>query len=256
MHGPADQPETEDLAMTDQPMTPWRYTVQSRQYAGTLLTCEAPRAGILLAPDWQGQSALARAHARHWQARGCSVAIADLYGDGYSPTSPDQVGPMVQHLLAHRAEGAEALAAGVEALRSAMPAGTPVVVLGYSAGGLSALDLARSGTAAADGTITCSALLKTAAPGAPTRAAAPVLVIQGTCDVISPPAAVVDLVAEMDAAGNDLRVLLLGRTHHGFDNPEVGTDPTQRLVYSAASAARAREAVAAFVDDIVAARSA
>jgi dienelactone hydrolase len=56
----------------------------------------------------------------------------------------------------------------------------------------------------------------------------------------------------MDAAGNDVRFELYSQTHHAFDNPEAGTDPTARLVYSSRSAHRARYAIANFISEAVA----
>jgi dienelactone hydrolase len=134
----------------------------------------------------------------------------------------------------------------VERLRQEVPADTPVVCLGFSAGGMVALDYGRSGADVA-GIILCSALLKTAAPGMDTRIRAPVLVLQGTQDQVSPMATLAEVVAEMDRAGNDVRFELYSQTHHAFDNPEAGTDPNARLVYSPRSAQRARQAIERFL---------
>jgi dienelactone hydrolase len=237
--------------MTDPKNETFPYTANSRAYVGVLLSAQgtAPVAGVILLPDWRGQSGLALQHAHDLLALGCSAVIADLYGDGFNPSSPDQVGPMVQHLITHRQEGVAALAACVEAFKRQLPVGTPIISLGYSAGGMVALDLARSGAAIA-GTIICSALLKTAAEGMPTHIPAPVLILQGTQDVISPIETIAAVVAEMDAAGNDARLVLFSQTHHAFDNPEAGTDPNARLVYSAISAKRARAAIRDFIGEI------
>lgn len=226
------------------------YSALGRTYTCRRLpTAHPPRAGIILLPDWRGAGPLAMQHAQHLHGLGCDVVVADLYGDGFMPSHPDQVGPMVQQLLAHRQDGVVSLTACLNAFRPLLPADTPVIVLGYSAGGMVALDLARSG-APVDGTITCSALLKTADAGMPTRIPGPVLILQGTQDVISPPDVISTVIAEMDAAGNDARFVLFSQTHHAFDNPDAGTDPSARLVYSAASAARARVAIEAFVNEI------
>lgn len=226
------------------------YSALGRTYTCRRLpTAHPPRAGIILLPDWRGAGPLAMQHAQHLHGLGCDVVVADLYGDGFMPSHPDQVGPMVQQLLAHRQDGVASLTACLNAFRPLLPADTPVIVLGYSAGGMVALDLARSG-APVDGTITCSALLKTADAGMPTRIPGPVLILQGTQDVISPPDVISTVIAEMDAAGNDARFVLFSQTHHAFDNPDAGTDPSARLVYSAASAARARVAIEAFVNEI------
>ena len=114
-----------------------------------------------------------------------------------------------------------------------------------------ALDYARSGADVA-GIILCSALLKTAAPGTDTRIEAPVLILQGTQDQVSPMTTIDSVIAEMDAAGNDVRFELYSQTHHAFDNPEAGTDPTARLVYSPRSARRARLAIARFISEAAA----
>lgn len=224
------------------------YAVGARNYCGLLLKAPTlqPKAAVVLLPDWRGQSRLAREHASHLIGLGCAVVIADLYGDGFNPERPEQVGPMVARLIEQRKEGVESLAACVERLKKEIPANTPVVCLGFSAGGMVALDYARSGAEVA-GIILCTALLKTAAPGMDTRIRAPVLVLQGTQDQVSPMSTIADVVREMDDAGNQVRFELYTQTHHAFDNPEAGTHPTARLVYSPTSARRARDAIAEFI---------
>jgi Dienelactone hydrolase and related enzymes len=227
---------------------PLPYTAGKQQHVGLLLSDpdRQPIAAVALLPDWRGQSGLARDHALYLVQLGCVVAIADLYGEGFSPEDPSQVGPLVNRLLDHRDEGVKALHACVEAMKLHLGTDVPVYCLGYSAGGVVALDYGRSGADVA-GIVVCSALLKTAAPGMPTRIAAPVLVLQGTQDVVSPMDVVNAVIKEMDEAGNDFRFELYGQTHHAFDNPETGTDPTARLVYSPRAAARARLAIAEFL---------
>ena len=231
---------------------PFAYQAGSQKYRGVFVASgdAEPSAAFVLLPDWRGQSPLARDHARFLVEQGCAVVIGDLYGDGFSPTDPSQVGEMVKRLIENRERGVEALAACVAALRARVRAGLPIFCLGYSAGGMVALDYGRSG-ADLSGIIVASALLKTAAPGTPTRIKAPVLILQGTQDQVSPMAVIASVVAEMDAAGNDFRLELYGQSHHAFDNPEVGSDPTARLVYSPAAAARSRRAIADFIRERV-----
>jgi len=231
--------------------TVFEYAVANQRYAGVLLKAlkGVAKAAVVLLPDWRGRSALAVEHAAFLVGLGCTVAIADLYGDGFSPDSPDQVGPMVQRLVQNRQLGVEALDACVSRLRQEISATIPIVCLGYSAGGMIALDYARSGKKI-DGVILCSALLKTAAPGMGTRISAPVLVLQGTQDQVSPMETIAAVIAEMDQAGNDVRFELYTQTHHAFDNPKAGTNPNARLVYSPTSAKRARQAIANFLTEV------
>jgi len=227
--------------------TPFAYEADGQKYLGGLVAGRAtPTAAVVLLPDWRGQSLLAHDHARFLVEQGALVVIGDLYGDGFSPTEMSQVGDMVKRLLENRARGVAALAACVTALRARVGADLPLFCLGYSAGGMVALDYGRSG-APLSGIIVASALLKTAAPGMPTRIQAPLLILQGTQDQVSPWNVIGDVVAELDAAGNDFRLELYGQTHHAFDNPEAGTDPRARLVYSPAAAERSRRAIAEFI---------
>lgn len=230
----------------------FEYAANDKRYRGLLLksATQEPKAAVALLPDWRGQGPLARDHAAHLVALGCVAVIADLYGDGFSPDSPDQVGSMVKSLIDHRDQGVAALAACVERLRREVPAGTPVLCLGYSAGGMVALDFGRSGADVA-GIILCSALLKPAAEGMDTRIRPPVLILQGTQDQVSSMEAIAAIVAEMDRAGNDVRFELYTQTHHAFDNPEAGTDPNARLVYSPTSARRAKTAIASFLTEVI-----
>lgn len=232
-------------------VTEVEYEAAGRRYVGGYVPVPAdPRALAVLLPDWRGRSRLALDHAAYLAGLGCTTLVADLYGDGYSPTDPSQAAPMVQHLLQHRAEGVAALSAAVAAVRRTAGAPRhPLIVVAYSAGAVVALDHGRR-TQEPAAIVVCSGLLKTAEPGTPTRIAAPVLLIQGSRDEVSPMPVVASLVEEADGAGNDLRVMLLSDTHHAFDNPEAGTDPTARLVYSPRSAARARLAIAGMLDDL------
>ncbi|MBX3680337.1 MAG: alpha/beta fold hydrolase [Rhodocyclaceae bacterium] len=238
--------------MSDPKSRSFDYAVGEQRYAGALYngSAVAPTAAIVLLPDWRGQSVLARDHAEYLVELGCTVVVADLYGGGFNPDSPEQVGPMVKRLLENRTHGVEALTACVARLQQEVPPETPVICLGYSAGGMIALDYARSGAKVA-GVILCSALLKTAAAGMSTRIKAPVLILQGTQDQVSPMETINSVVAEMDAAKNDVRFELYSQTHHAFDNPEAGSDPTARLVYSSRSARRARNAIASFVSEAI-----
>ena len=224
------------------------YMAGEKRYLGLYLSEQGrtPRAVVVLLPDWRGQSKLSRDHAGFLISLGYDVVIADLYGDGLSPTDPGQVGPMVKQLIENRAEGVEALAACVEAVSERFQSACPVFCLGYSAGGMVALDYGRSGAEVA-GIVVCSALLKTAAEGMSAKIKAPVLLLQGTQDAVSPMEVINAVIKEMDEAHNVFRCELFGQTHHAFDNPEAGTDPNARLVYSPRSADWARSAIAEFL---------
>lgn len=177
------------------------------------------------------------------------IARDSVYGSRLGGAEPTMSDTMVSKLVEHRQQGVDALVACAHRLRQEVPVGTPMLCLGFSAGGMVALDYGRSGADVA-GIILCSALLKTAAEGMNTHIRAPVLVLQGTQDQVAPMETIAAVIAEMDQAGNDVRFELYSQTHHAFDNPEVGTDPNARLVYSPNSARHARAAIASFLTEI------
>ena len=194
-------------------------------------TAPARRMAVLIAPDWRGLSTHALEQADKLAATGHDVVVADLYGGGLCAKEESEAKPLIQGLVGNRAELTKRMQACVEAFAAVLPASTPIVALGYSIGGMALLDLGRSGSSLS-GIVLASALLKTAEEGTSTKVAAPVLVLQGTRDVVSPMDVLSALVEEMDAAGNRFRMVLYGQTGHAFYNPEAGTDPNARLVYS------------------------
>src|ERR1700728_216459 len=82
-----------NYSMSNTTETEFEYAANDKHYRGLILKFAAsnPRAAVVLLPDWRGQSPLARDHANYLVALGCAAVIADLYGDGFSPDSPDQV---------------------------------------------------------------------------------------------------------------------------------------------------------------------
>jgi dienelactone hydrolase len=226
----------------------FNYAANDKRYRGLILKSAAskPKAAVVCCPIGADRAD----HAKHLVELGCVTVIADLYGDGFSPDNPDQVGPMVKNLIEHREQGVAALSTCVARLQKEVSTDTPILCLGYSDGGMMALDYARSGADVA-GIILCSALLKTAAAGMDTRIRPPVLILQGTQDQVSPMETIAAIIEEMDSAGNDVRFELYTQTHHTFDNPEAGSDPNARLVYSQTSARRTKAAIASFVTEVV-----
>jgi dienelactone hydrolase len=238
----------DEIAGADRPNSALAYEDNGTEFIG-LLVARAPgspsRGGVLIAPDWRGLSPFMRQEAARLAGDGFDVGVVDLYGGGLFATDESQAGPLISGLIENRASGVSRMSSCVEAFRQAVGA-VPVVLIGYSIGGMVGLDFARSGADIA-GVALCSALLKTAEPGAPTKVAAPVLALHGTRDVVCPMDMVRALSEEMDAAGNDATIVLYTGAHHAFYNPEAGTDPTARLVYSATADTRSRTMIDNFL---------
>ncbi len=226
------------------------YEVAGQHYRGVFVARAAgtpPRAGIMVVPDWRGLSPFARQEAQQLSRAGFDVALVDLYGDGLYADDERQASSLLKGLIENRTLGVARMQACMAALQRQLPANTKIAIQAYSIGGMVSLDFGRSGASLA-GLVLCSALLKPAGEGQPTRIQAPVLALHGTRDVVCPGEMVQELIKEMDGAGNDFQIVLYGQTHHAFYNPLAGTDPTARLVYSEASDKASREEIARFLD--------
>lgn len=114
--------------MSEIESAPFAYEAANQKYLGLFVARRGaePSAAFVLLPDWRGQSPLAHEHARFLVEQGSAVVIGDLYGDGFNPTDPSQVGDMVKRLLENRERGVAALAACVTALRGRLRAGLPI----------------------------------------------------------------------------------------------------------------------------------
>jgi dienelactone hydrolase len=95
------------------------YANAGRQYKGLLLERQGARisCAVVVLPDWRGISRLARDHAQFLVELGSTVVIADVYGNGFSPTDQNQVGSLVKQLIEHREEGMAAPSSCVSAMR-------------------------------------------------------------------------------------------------------------------------------------------
>jgi dienelactone hydrolase len=181
----------------------------------------APRAGLMVVPDWRGISPFVREQAQEFSHGGYDVAVVDLYGSGLYAQDESQASSLLKGLIDHRASGVARMRACLAAFRNRLGPSPKVIVLGYSVGGMVSLDFGRNSAPLA-GIVLCSALLKTAAEGEPSRIGV--------------------------RASNDFRLVLYGRTHHAFYNPQVGTDPSARLVYSEQSDKASKEEIVRFIE--------
>ena len=109
-----------------------------------------------------------------------------------------------------------------------------VAVTGYCFGGMAALELGRSGAAVA-GIASFHGLLDTLLPALPGDIKAPLLICTGARDPFVPREHVHNFWQEMENAGADWHLLVLGNAVHSFTNLTAHEFGDERLRYHAPS---------------------
>jgi dienelactone hydrolase len=189
------------------------------------------RPGVLVAPEGGGLVDLTRSIARRLAEAGYAALAMDYYGGGkpladindvMSRLGPWMADPSGIRAIAQAALGRLIDQPEVDSARLA--------AIGYCFGGTTALELARAG-APLRCVVGFHCGLGTARPAS--RIDAKILVCIGAADPIVPPAQRGEFEAEMNAAGADWRMLVMGGVGHSFTNPGVGALGRAGFAYDA-----------------------
>ena len=208
-----------------------------------------PRPGVLVAHAWGGRSDYEDGKADGLARLGYTAFAIDLYGKGVRGNSPEENGALMQPFLDDRAMLQKRLLVSLATLReqAEVEAGR-IAAIGFCFGGLSVLDIARTGEGIA-GVVSIHGLF--GAPGNTTgnTIKARVLALHGWDDPMTTPEDVNSLAAEMSALGADWQLHAYGNTMHAFTNPaannrEMGT------VYDATADRRSWQAISNFLEEV------
>jgi dienelactone hydrolase len=204
------------------------------------------RAGLIFGPDWYGIYDYPLGEARRFAALGFAVMVVDVYGAGLRPTNDEEAGRMFGQLHGDRRALRARAGVAYRELVSRLPPKARVSAFGFSMGGMTVLELARSG-ADLSGIVVLSGIVDNPSPADAARIHAPALILHGTADAFAPPEQLVAFSREMDAAKRSYRIELFGGAAHAFTNPKFAGVTEGPLRYSAPDAARADAAVLEFL---------
>jgi dienelactone hydrolase len=208
------------------------------------------RPGVLVVHEAPGLDQHAKRRAEMLAELGYIALAADLYGGGIVGEGPEQafalMGPLRENpdLLRRRVRaGLDALAAlpGVDVRR--------LGAIGYCFGGMSVLELARSGAPLACA-VSFHGLLETKRPAVAGEVKAKILVCTGSADPFVPSEQVVEFEKEMANAGTDWQVITYGGAKHAFTNTAADAIPMAGFGYSPSADARSWAAMQSFFGEI------
>ena len=205
---------------------------------------------VLIGHAWGGLDSFAQQQAVQMAALGYVGFVPDLYGDGAQPESVDDKMAMMGPLKENRKALLTRVKAGMKAAGAMdeVDAGN-MAMIGFCFGGLTTLDLARSG-ADIKAAISFHGLLD--APDLPKKKIkAKVLVAHGWDDPMAKPDTVMALGSELTEAGCDWQILALGGTSHAFSVPGA-ENKDLGLMYNERSAARSWNTAFALLDEVFA----
>ncbi len=217
---------------------------------------KAKKPGIVIAHAWRGQDDLTRRTAKELAEIGYVALAADIYGDGQTATTDEQATQLMMPLFIDRTLLRERINAAVDALKKhPLVDATNVAAIGFCFGGLTVIELLRSG-ADVRGVVSFHGVLGNAmgdnvaktAPLAKKMHGA-LLMLHGNDDPLVSATDFDAIRKEFTKANVDWQMNIYGHTVHAFTNPAVH-DVKGGLAYNEKAAARSWIAMQNFLNEI------
>lgn len=200
------------------------------------------RPGIVVYPQWMGPSDDEKTVAEKLAQMGYVAFVADIYGKGVRPDTPQAAGAEMGKYLKDRPLLLGRAQAALDQLRqSPLVDAQKLAAIGYCFGGAPALDLGRSGAPLVD-IVTFHGVLSTPDPTNAKNIKGHVLVLHGAADPIVNAQAVAAFEKEMTDAKVDWQVVLYGGAMHAFTDPHAHS-PEHGSQYDPTAATRAWQAM-------------
>jgi dienelactone hydrolase len=225
-------------------------SVTAEAYVALPEGAEGKRPCVIVCHAWAGQTDYERGHADRLAGLGYVAIAADVYGKGKRGNTVEENTALLQPMLQDRAELLRRLLDTV-ALAKAHPAvdASRIAAIGFCFGGLSVLDIARSGTPDVKGVVCLHGIFGKPELGPQGTISAKVLVLHGYDDPMAKPEEMIGLASELTDAGADWQIHAYGGTVHAFTNPHAAM-PDMGLAYSAKVTRRALAATDDFLAEV------
>jgi dienelactone hydrolase len=204
------------------------------------------RPGILVVHGGAGLDEHAKRRARRFAELGFVVVACDMYGAGVAGNR-ERIMARLMEFRTDRAKLCARAGAGLEVLASQPLVDGRMAAVGYCFGGMTVLELARSGAELA-GVVSVHGSLDTPQPAPAGNVKAKILVCHGALDPHVPIAQVNAFVEEMNGAGADWQFIAYGGAMHGFTH-ETGPFPPG-VAYNGQADARSGAAIREFFGEI------
>lgn len=204
------------------------------------------RPGVLVVHGGAGLDDHAKEQAMRLAELGFVVLACDMYGNGVAGNR-ELVLARINELRHDLTKLCQRARAGVEALLSHPQVDGRIATVGYCFGGMTVLELARSGMDLT-GVISVHGSLDTPRPAQPGTVKAKILVCHGALDPYVPITQVSEFVEEMNQAGVDWQLIIYGGAMHGFTHKHSPALPG--VAYHTPSDTRSATAIQHFLTEL------
>jgi dienelactone hydrolase len=204
------------------------------------------RPGILVVHGGAGLDDHAKDRATRLAELGFVVFACDMYGNGVAGNR-ERVMARIMELRSDPARLCQRARVGIEVLASHPRVDGRIAAVGYCFGGMTVLELARSGIEIA-GVVSVHGALGTSGPAQSGLVKTKILVCHGALDPHVPMSQVNAFVEEMNRAGADWQLIIYGGAMHGFTHKAGPQVPG--VAYHAQSDARSSAAMQRFFNEL------
>jgi len=208
------------------------------------------RPGILIVHEWWGLNDYVKGRADQLAQMGYVAFAADIYGKGVGAKTPAEAGRLSNIYVSDRKLMRTRVNAGLDMLlKNQYTDPARIAAIGYCFGGMTVLELARSGANVA-GVVSFHGELNTLDPVDAKNIKGRVLVLHGADDPVVPTSQVLAFVEEMRKARVDWQLVMYGNAAHSFTNPQAGNDPSKGAAYNEKADRRSWQAMKDFFGEM------
>jgi dienelactone hydrolase len=189
----------------------------------------AKRPGILVFPEWDGVGEYTQKRARMLGDLGFNAFVADVYGKGIRPNSPETCQAEMMKYATDRPLLRERASCALDELRKVPNTDlNKLAAIGYCFGGMTVLEMVRDGQNSLAGVVSFHGVLATPMPLKPDTFKGKILALHGADDPIVPDDQAMAFWKEMRDAKANWEFAAYGNAVHTFTNwrmPEDGPPP-------------------------------
>lgn len=187
--------------------------------------------GILILPAWKGIDKHSKEVAADLAKLGYHAFIADIYGEGNYPTTPQEAGKQSGYYKSNYGEYQQRIKLAMAQLEKAGAGKDNIVVIGYCFGGTGALEAARGGLDV-KGVVSFHGGLGKDAARKNGKVTPKVLVLHGADDPHVPQKDIEQFQSEMREANADWQMIYYANAVHAFTEKEAGNDNSKGAAYN------------------------